>query len=923
MRHARMGRRRAGVVLVLATASVLAVMPLTLRGAGADPLPATFSVQGSVEQIAITHATPGAMIGLYSPGGEALLTGTVDEQGSYLFRDVVPGSGYLVRQDAGGVVTEALPVHVMATTDTPPQAFYDSQVLDPGFGYITTRDGTTLSVTVRLPGPPENGPYPTVVEYSGYTPSNPNSLGGEQQFAGLLGYATVGVNLRGTGCSGGAFWYFEDLQGLDGYDVIETVAAQPWVKHGKVGMVGVSYPGITQLFVGATQPPHLAAITPLSVIADTYRSTLYPGGIFNDGFALDWAQGRANDARPYGQGWTHDIVDAGGADGAECAENQLLRLQSADLLGLIEANPHYVESLMDPLAPVTFVDRIKVPTLLAGAFQDEQTGGQFPILFDEFTLPPGKMHFMATNGTHADSLLAQFNRWFEFLEFYVAKRVPVMPSLIRSLAPSFIASSLGIPGYSLEADRFTDHPTYASALADYESERPFRVMFENGGVAGKPGTPGGTFERSFAQWPPARATATPWYFQPDRELGTAPPAVADDDGKAATAYVYDPTAKPRRSYAGNTTEIFAALPDWDWRTLPIGKALAFDSPPLADELIVAGSASVDLWLRSTAADTDVEVTITELRPDGDEMYVQSGWLRASHRALDAARSTDLAPWHTHDEADAAPLPSGEFAPMRVELFPFAHVFRPGSRVRVTVEAPGGNRPFWTFDALAASGTVVNEVAHSTSRPSRIVLPVLDDDAPDALPACPSLRGQPCRPVRENPTPTDVQAVASGDDIEVHWNAPRGVPVARTLVGYRITSEPPTTVLDIDATARSAVFADLPEGAYSFVVEAVYDNGRTGGRSTPSNTTSVPAAVTTTTTTTVAPTTTTIPNVTTTTTPVGNASTTTTASGTASPNGGGGGGLLPYTGAGLGLLLVGSSMVLGGWALTGPRRRARR
>ena len=47
------------------------------------------------------------------------------------------------------------------------------------------------------------------------------------QVAQALGFAVVDVNMRGTGCSGGAFDYFEALQGLDGYDVIETVAASP------------------------------------------------------------------------------------------------------------------------------------------------------------------------------------------------------------------------------------------------------------------------------------------------------------------------------------------------------------------------------------------------------------------------------------------------------------------------------------------------------------------------------------------------------------------------------------------------------------------------------------------------------------------------------------------------------------------------
>ena len=82
--------------------------------------------------------------------------------------------------------------------------------------------------SVWLPGPAEDGPYPTVVEYSGYTPSNPDGAGFSTLF-NTLGYAYVGVNMRGTGCSGGSFDYFEYTQSLDGYDVVETVAAQPLV----------------------------------------------------------------------------------------------------------------------------------------------------------------------------------------------------------------------------------------------------------------------------------------------------------------------------------------------------------------------------------------------------------------------------------------------------------------------------------------------------------------------------------------------------------------------------------------------------------------------------------------------------------------------------------------------------------------------
>ena len=62
-------------------------------------------------------------------------------------------------------------------------------------------------------------------------------------------------------------------------------------------MMGVSYGGISQLFVGATRPPDLAAIAPLSVIDNT-QTTLYPGGILNTGFALQWAEDRVHDAEP-------------------------------------------------------------------------------------------------------------------------------------------------------------------------------------------------------------------------------------------------------------------------------------------------------------------------------------------------------------------------------------------------------------------------------------------------------------------------------------------------------------------------------------------------------------------------------------------------------------------------------------------------
>ena len=177
--------------------------------------------------------------------------------------------------------------------------------------------------------------------------------------------------------------------------------------------------------------------------------------------------------------------------------------------------------------------------------------------------------------------------------------------------------------------------------------------------------------------------------------------------------------------------------------MPDGTGVGFVTAPLTDDTVIVGPGSVNLWIKSTSPDTDLEATISEVRPDGQEIYVQSGWLRASQRAL-ADNATDLRPAHTNLEADAADLPTGEFTPVRVELFPFAHPFRAGSRLRLTIDAPGNNRAVWEFNTIDNGETVT--IAHDAEHPSNLVLPVIPGiDVPKAAPpACGSLRGQPCR-----------------------------------------------------------------------------------------------------------------------------------------------------------------------------------
>jgi hypothetical protein len=157
-----------------------------------------------------------------------------------------------------------------------------------------------------------------------------------------------------------------------------------------------------------------------------------------------------------------------------------------------------------------------------------------------------------------------------------------------------------------------------------------------------------------------------------------------------------------------------------------------------------GSASLDLWLTATAPDVDVQVTLTEVRPDGQEVYVQQGWLRASQRALDPARSSELRPFQTHVAEDLAPLLPGEPVLARVEIFPFGHVFRAGSRVRVWVEAPTVLPQLWAFAPSPLPARV--EVLHDPAHASRLVLPLVPGArAPVGQPECGTVIRMPCRP----------------------------------------------------------------------------------------------------------------------------------------------------------------------------------
>jgi predicted acyl esterase len=747
----------------------------------------TFSARGSAEQVYVTGLSSNARMSLLKANGKTLYTQAADSLGGLLFRNVPAGSGYRVRAAAGGSESAPITVHSDAAAPWDPSV-YNQSIPDNGYTYLTTRDGTQLAIDVHpptspagepgltsgLPVPPslpvpgglpipESAdfvpPYPTLIEYSGYgyaDPSGPEN--GIAVLANLMGFAVVDVNMRGTGCSGGAYDFFEQLQNLDGYDVIETIAHQPWVLDHKVGMMGISYGAISQLFTAQLQPPDLEAISPLSTI-DATATTLYPGGILNTGFAVAWAQQRQQEAEPAGpnsgQPWAYQRVQQGDTT---CKANQALHSEATNLMQKVRANATYNPPVADPLDPITFVHKIKVPTFLACQWEDEQTGGHCPDLVRHFT-GTNRKWFTFTNGAHVDSLdPATFDRWYDFLELFVAHQAPIVnQALIRAGAPLIYQQAMGVnDAETLPADPIQLQPTYQSALDAFEALPEVRVLFDNGAGQSPTGTttagdPYPGFEQSFSSFPIPGTQAQYLYFGPAGTLVSRP---AGKQG--INTYTSNAKATPPTDYPGNTGTgglwANASAWQWNWTQSPAGTAVSYVSAPLQSNTAVIGAGAIHAWVRSSTPNVDLQATISEVRPDGNETFVQNGWLRADERKLDTTtdnlvdqKSTLLEPVLSMRASDVSPMPKGQFVEVVIPLYYEGHVYRAGSRIRVTLSAPNGTQPIWAFGQTAPKGTGNVAVEFSKTMPSSVILPVVPGvNVPTGLPACPSLRNEPCR-----------------------------------------------------------------------------------------------------------------------------------------------------------------------------------
>jgi putative CocE/NonD family hydrolase len=445
-------------------------------------------------------------------------------------------------------------------------------------------------------------------------------------------------------------------------------------------MFGGSFTGTSQLATAEYAGPALKAIMPWQVFPDFYRSLVYPGGIFNS-WIFPWVNG----GRQFVLG-TNNFQQL--PSDPQCAVGETEQIPTNESRGADVAIHSYNDSFW-ATQPSALKDRIHIPVLGCATWQDTTVHSY---AFNFFrTLAPLLTWLVAGDGTHYDCPIS------------------------HALAVHFLDR------YLKHADNGWDQTPHVVLDHEVPTDPP-----PSGGLAPDNAA---RWTTSFQTWPAMDHAIQPLrlHLMPGGQLSPQRPS----RDSAFDSYQYGgPTNDTPKDWTNNVSS-------WNNAALP-GREVTYTTPVLSRDVEFLGSGSANLWIAAGATDGDVQVTLSEIRPDAQEQYVESGWLRLSDRRLDARLSTALDPVPTYLQSDVEPLAPFKPVSARIQLLPFDHVFRARSAIRLTIDTPGG------WFAVDPIGTRM-EIFHTPGMDSTLALGrVAGGVAHAPLPSCAELLNQPCR-----------------------------------------------------------------------------------------------------------------------------------------------------------------------------------
>jgi uncharacterized protein len=561
---------------------------------------------------------------------------------------------------------------------------------------VPMRDGVKLSVDIYRPD--STGKFPALLAFAIYNkdfqgpdmadvlPPQPAWTAlwtgpmeaGDTRFFVSRGYVHVIGMPRGVSKSEGG-----GARTFDSYDLIEWIAQQPWC-DGNVGMVGISGFGAEQLHAAKQQPPHLKAIFPFDPrgaygVLGGFREE-YPGGVIH--------------LFRYIVGHFSAMHQHKGPPGALPPEREKLwrdAMNNPDykmyphLYNMLAQKgqhmPPYFDLLLDPFDKQEAVEKseadfsnIKVPTYTGSGW------------------------YGYTYKTHLNGAQSYFAN--------IAAPKKLMLSGPAHLERPFHS-------FHHEILRWYDH--WLKGLDTGIMDEPpvkYWVM-------------GANEWRTAADWPLPETQWTKLYLNSWERLSPQP----------FTASSVDDVQPP---------DVFVQMPPTQTNRIA---RLRYLSEPLTEDVLIAGPIVLNLFAAIDQDDTNWIVILKDVGPDvsvhtvreGErevpddlpERELTRGWLKASHRALDAKRSKPWKPWHPLTREAAKPVAPGEVVEYAIEILSTANLFRRDHRICLDITSmdlptgvAGATNAEYVPYHICSSRTTMHRIFHDVQRPSHLLLPVI-------------------------------------------------------------------------------------------------------------------------------------------------------------------------------------------------------
>jgi uncharacterized protein len=588
---------------------------------------------------------------------------------------------------------------------------------------ITARDGTKLAADIYIPAKekePVGGRHPTLLIRTPYGKERAGDVDAAKWFT-ARGYAVVINDCRGRYGSEGKWRMLLDDPG-DGADVMNWITTQRW-SSGKVGTLGTSYVGGTQHALACANPSGLACMIPVDSVSNAGHAGIRHNGAFELRF-FNWA-------------YLH-----GGQNSREAMANPALKDALTREAKLV---PQHLLRL--PFRPGTTALK-HAPDAEAWLTEVMRHGD-----YDDYWKQPG-LSVVDNIDKYADVPVYHVTGWYDswcrqnvmsWQALAKAKKSPqrliVGPWTHGQQSKSFAGEVEFPPDSALDFNewRLRWFDRWLRGVENgVEKEGPVRI-FVMGGGSGRKSKDGrlqhGGAWREEKDFPLERTNFTPYYLHANGKLSTDKPGMPVE----SVTYRYDPN-DPVPSIGGNISSFAGILEPggFDQRCrketlfardeLPLSErrdVLVFQTEPLTEDVEVTGPVKVELFVSSTAVDTDFTAKLIDVYPPnpdyplGFDLNIGDSIVRMRYRES-LEKPTLMKPGETYRAA--------------INLYPTSNVFAKGHRIRLDISSsnfprfdlnPNTGEPLQQHRRMIPADNTVN---FGGSQASHVVLPIIPKPA---------------------------------------------------------------------------------------------------------------------------------------------------------------------------------------------------